>query len=413
MKAKISPTSPKNKQPEDQIAEVYRNKLATIDQPQRQKNGSNIVLLVIVVLIGFMAGVISQLVLFSYGQNIPFLSKLGIFNGSTQIYTITGRSNNAQPETQLQKSIDTASQSVVGIYGASSVKGDLADVVVSGDSLGTGLILTDDGYVVTLKNTIGDRTELRVVTVNGTVLDVESAIPDPASDLVVLKTNGTSLSVVPLAAKEDVSTVDDVFTLSLDQPLGGAAAEKNSIAQTNFTPGTAIDDLVRSSDRYANSLVLSTARTDESTGVVFSLDGSAIGIEHVRDGLSLVTPFYFISGVVSKLSSGTIERPYLGLTYLDISNTLGLPDNLTQKLTSGALIYSHDEKGDPSIKSKSPAQKAGLQKGDVITAVDGQPISSVVQLNGLILSKKAGDTVTVDYNRIGTEKELKITLGTQ
>jgi S1-C subfamily serine protease len=83
---------------------------------------------------------------------------------------------------------------------------------------------------------------------------------------------------------------------------------------------------------------------------------------------------------------------------------------LAHDLTAGALIISGDEKDFPSIIPKSPAQKAGLQKGDIITAVDGQTLSSVVKLNEVILSKKTGDTITIEFNRRNIEKEVKITL---
>ncbi|MFA4930449.1 MAG: S1C family serine protease [Patescibacteria group bacterium] len=412
MKSKMSPTSPKVQRSDREISEMYRENLSTIDKPQHRKNGSQIWLLLVVVILGFMAGVISQFVLLSYGQNIPFLSKIGIFDGTTQIFTFTGQKSSPQTaQSLLLKTIDEIAPSVVGIYQPSTQNGDMSGLLLAGDKLGEGLSLTEDGYIVTIKGVINDREDVLAVTTDGSVLKVESMVPDPASDFIFLKTTGTRLSVVPFATQESIQAGQEVILLSAGQTAASSAVRRNYISEVRYRDAASVDTILHSSDAYDEKLSLSIYSNQNLTSVVFSETGEAVGIMESDEISSTVTPFWEIIGHLNTLVNDSIVQPVLGVTYIDLSEEIGLSDSLTHGLMAGALIYSTDEKNSPSVKLKSPAQKAGLQKGDIITAVDGQALTTVVNLNSLVLSKKVGDTITVEYNRKNIEKELKITLG--
>lgn len=414
MKAKISPTSPRADSDKiREITEVYNSEMSEIKKPIKNKSQSHIWLLLVVVILGFFAGVISQLVLMSYGQNFPVLSKLGIFNGVTQIFTVTSQksnTNNAGTTAQLSQVIAQVSPAVVTIYRQSSQAGDLTGLLADSDRLGVGLVITEDGYLVTLKSIVSSNTKLVVSTSQNKSFPVQLIISDPSSDFIFLKIASSNLSVVPFTDQDSISLLSQVEALSTNQVTYQSAVKLDHISSLAFQSTKEAQNLITSSDIYSQKILLSGAYAENESKVVFSENGGAIGIMEFTDGNAVVVPFGQITPIIDQLSTGKIHRPILGIRYLDLSATNSLSSSLTYDLTVGALIISDDEKSRPSVIPKSPAQKAGLQKGDIITAVDGQTISSVVKLNEIILAKKVGDTITIEYNRHNIEKEVKITL---
>jgi putative serine protease PepD len=416
MKAKISPTSPKagNDKLRD-ISEVYNREMSEIIKPAKNKNQSQVWLLLVVVIVGFFAGVISQLVLMSYGQNFPLLSKLGIFNWGTQILTVTSQKTGTVKTdftTQFTQVLPQISPSVVSIYAASNQAGDFSGLLTDADRLGTGMAITKDGYLVTLKSIISGNTKLFVTTAQNDTYPVQTIFPDPSSEFVFLKVKNENLTVVPLADLASISQLDQVAALSIDRNVSQNRINLDYIASLSYQPTGTLHDLIYSSDMYNQGIILGGAYTEKESRVIFTEKGEALGIARTNAAITIVTAFSDILPVLDQLSDDKIIRPVFGIRYFDLSNSNSLDTTLTHDLTAGALIISDDEQNYPSVISKSPAQKAGLQKGDIITSVDSQNISSVVKLNSLILSKKPGDTITVEFNRKNIEKEVKITLST-
>jgi len=417
MKAKTSPTSPKSANQNDDKAfeTVYRDSLSTIDKPIKQKNSGNIWMLFFVVILGFLAGVISQLVILSYGSSIPFIGKLDFFSylspGNT--ITISKQSPSAVPSlTQLQGTVASIAPSVVSIYKKKGATDGINGIYTNAERLGAGLILSEDGYVVSLQSISNSSDPLVVVLPTGEVLEVKEKVNDPASPFVFLKIEARNLHVVPFALQENILQLQPVVLLSLDRINESPSAVSAAVTQTNYISHNAISDYIESSDSYSRALALNQqSNSIVTSSIAFSQDGEAIGVALNTNGQSVLYPFYEIQGIIDIFfSSKSISRPFLGVKYIDLSGAAYISPALTQNQVAGALIISNDEKSIPSIVPKSPAQLGGLRKGDVIKKINGQILTSQVKLSDIVLSMKSGESVNVSYLRGGQEQETKIIL---
>lgn len=281
-------------------------------------------------------------------------------------------------------------------------------------SAGTGVIISSDGYIITNKHVIGNNTtSVAVITKDGTEYDnVKVVGRDPLNDIAFLKINNVSgLTAAQFGDSSSVVVGSRVIA------IGNALGEYQNTVTSGIISGTGrtITAQVDSSSTETLTNLLQTdaaINSGNSGGPLVSLDGKVIGINTAiiedAQGIGFSIPTNETKGVMaSVLKNGKVERAYIGVRYITLTKAVAKENNLS--VSEGAYLKS-DSTG-PAIVSGSPADKAGLRDGDIITAVNGTKLSSSVQLSSLTSAMMPGDKATLTILRGSDTLTVTVELG--
>ncbi len=268
---------------------------------------------------------------------------------------------------------------------------------------GSGVIIREDGYVITNNHVVENGGSLKVVLHNGKRLDAKIVGTDPATDLAVLKVEEKGLQAAILGNSDDIRVGDWVVAIGspfgLDQTVtAGIISGKNRV-QGIIGDGQGFEDFLQT-DAAINP--------GNSGGPLVSLRGEVIGINTAilsrtgaSAGIGFAIPLSLAKPVVeSIIESGSVRRGFLGAQVGDVNGEL--KDKFSLSVDTGAFIST--------VVDGQPAAKAGLQPGDVVIAMDGKPVTSGTQLRNYIASRKPGSTVKMKVNRSGKEMEFSVSL---
>jgi len=262
---------------------------------------------------------------------------------------------------------------------------------------GSGFVYDSAGHVVTNYHVVQDATSLTVTLADGSTYDATVVGTDPSSDLAVIKVDAPSDKLQPLSLGDsgDVAVGDGV--VAIGSPYGLEETVTSGIV-------SALGRTIESTNGYS---IPGTIQTDaainhgNSGGPLFDLNGRVIGVNSQIEsesggntGVGFAIPSNTVRSVADQLiAGGQVEHAYLGVSLQ--ATTDG----------SGAQIGS--------VTDGSPAAKAGLRAGDVVTALDGDAIDTADDLSAAVTAKSAGDEVTVTYTRDGESHTAQVTLGTR
>ncbi len=286
-------------------------------------------------------------------------------------------------------------------------------------SAGTGVIISDSGYVVTNRHVIPSGTKKVSLTLSdGTVLDNVSVVGTTSDsdslDLGFLKINdtkGKKLTVAQLGDSSKMQVGDTVVA------IGNALGQFQNSVTSGIISGYG-RSVQASNESGANAenlqnLFQTDAAINEgnSGGPLVNSDGQVIGINVAVAGgaqnIGFSIPINDASGLIkSVLEKGVLERPYLGVRYQEL--TPAIANSLGIDAQEGAYIVSGSD--GTAIVSGSPAAKANLQEGDIIVKVNNDDVTTKNNLSSLIGRYNVGDTVTLTFIRDGKQQTAQVTL---
>ncbi len=279
---------------------------------------------------------------------------------------------------------------------------------------GSGMIISPDGYVLTNKHVVPDGTsKLTVVLADGTSYDDVSVVGrDPLNDIAFLKINGAkNLPAVELGDSEPVQVGQQV--VAIGNALGQFRNSVTSgIVSGKGRPIQADDGSGGSSEQLENLLQTDAAiNPGNSGGPMVTLDGKVVGINTAvsQDGqaIGFAIPINDAKGIItSVLKQGRVVRPYLGVRYVSLDSTIA--QQLSTNLTQGAYVAPSGN--GPATVAGSPAAKAGLQAGDVITKINGVDITQTHSLASSLAQFSPGDRVALTVVRGGKPQSVTVTL---
>ena len=270
---------------------------------------------------------------------------------------------------------------------------------------GSGFVLTDDGYILTNYHVIEGSNSITVSTYSGETYDAELIGYDESNDIAVLKVEAEDLVPVVLGNSDNLNVGDSV--VAIGNPLG----------ELTFT---LTSGAISAKDRkvtLSSSVTMNLLQTDcainsgNSGGALFNLYGEVIGVTNAKysssssseasiDNIGFAIPINSIMNIVeSIIEKGYISKPYVGISVSDVSaetQQYGIP--------AGAAVQS--------VVEGSPAEQAGLQRGDVITAVNGTAVDSNALVD-LVGASEVGDKLVLSVYRQGTTMEITVTVGEQ
>ena len=335
------------------------------------------------------------------------------FDSNTS-YVFSPDSNSANfTEGSIADVANSVSPSVVSIVTETkttttyrSIFGGTYDEEETGAAAGTGIIVSSNGYVLTNKHVIEDASKIYVVLDNGTVYrDVELVATDPLNDVAFLK--------IPDVSDLPAVTLGDSKTISIGQQviaIGNALGQYQNSVTSGIISGTG-RSLVATDSNYQNAESLSDMiQTDaainsgNSGGPLVNAAGEVIGINTAvsdGNGIGFAIPISAVKGMLnSLLSTGEAKRAFVGVEYSSIDASTVIENNLAS--TYGAYVSS--------VVKNSPAETAGLKKGDIILAVNGIKIGANCSLGTLLGEHSVGETVSLTVLRDGSELTLSVTL---
>ena len=277
-----------------------------------------------------------------------------------------------------------------------------------GQAVGTGVIIDAQGYIVTNNHVIEGAQKIEVLFENGDKAEAKLIGVDTFGDLAIVQVTDK-----PMPA---VAHLGDSSALQVGEPviaIGSALGDfKNTV-----TVGV-VSGLNRRVDANAASSLEGLIQTDaainhgNSGGPLLNAAGQVIGINtlvvrsdgggDVAEGLGFAIPASTVQYVSSQLiGGGKVSRPFLGVTYQMLTPQLAAANDLQAK--SGAWIQD--------VTANGPAAKVGLQKGDVITAINGIALGDNMPLATALLKNKVGQSVALTVARGGQSLTLNVTLG--
>ena len=372
--------------------------------------------LLLIILISFFSGVLGSLTILQLNQK----QETNTQNSTTITQT------SVKNENSTTKAVDKVKDAVVSIitysansqnslfgYGESDTDTNTEQV----SSQGSGVIYKKDGeyaYIVTNTHVINGAKKVDIRLADGTKVPGEIVGSDTYSDIAVVKISSEKVSAVAEFGDSSKLTVGET-AIAIGSPLGseyantvtqGIVSSLNRTVSLKSEDGQAISTKAIQTDTAINP--------GNSGGPLINIQGQVIGITSSKiatnggtsvEGLGFAIPSNDAIKIIEQLeNNGKVTRPALGIQMVNLSNLsttdlqkLKLPDSIT----SGVAVRS--------VQSNMPAN-GHLEKYDVITKVDGNPITSATELQNALYSHSVGDEMTITYYRNGKEETTTIKL---
>ena len=324
-------------------------------------------------------------------------------------------------------------QSVVSVNVTSQTASpDISDLFTFGtggngstteEDAGTGIILSSDGLIITNRHVIPDGTTSVSVTLSdGTTYNNVQVIgrtnDSDSLDIAFLKIqnlNGKKLVPATIGDSSQMQVGDAVVA------IGNALGQFQNTVTSGIISGygRSISASDSSSDSTSENLV-DMFQTDaainegNSGGPLVNLSGQVIGINTAiasdSQNIGFAIPINDVVGLIKSVEqTGKLQQPYLGIIYIPITSDVVQQYSLS--VDNGAYIPPSADVGEQTIISGGPAAQAGLQEGDIITAIDGTPINENNSLTSILDQDSVGQVVTLTVNRAGKTISIKVTLG--
>jgi serine protease Do len=268
-------------------------------------------------------------------------------------------------------------------------------------SLGSGFIISEDGYIITNHHVVGDADKITVRLSDKEEYDAKVVGSDDKTDIAVVKINVKhSLHAIPLGSSADLQVGDWVMAIGnpfgLDQTVtAGIVSAKGRVIGAG-----PYDDFIQTD---------ASINPGNSGGPLLNLKGEVVGINSAifsqsggNIGIGFAIPVDLAKSIVAQLKDkGKVTRGWLGVSIQSITPELAKSFGL--KEPSGALVAE--------VTKDSPAEKAGFERGDIITAFNSSPIKDSHELPALVARTPVGDKAQVTILRGGKEKTLAVKLG--
>jgi serine protease Do len=269
--------------------------------------------------------------------------------------------------------------------------------------LGSGVIVTKDGYILTNNHVVDNADEVKVTLQDGREFTAKVIGRDPKSDVAVIKIDAKDLPVVPMA-DSDKAQVGDIV-LAIGNPFGVGQTVTTGIVSATGRGNLGIED-------YEDFIQTDAAiNPGNSGGALVDAEGRLIGINTAiysrsggNQGIGFAIPSDLARNVMDSLIQyGHVTRGYLGVMIQDVTPELAKEFRL--KEMTGALV------GD--VVAKGPADKAGFKDGDVVLDWNGKKVTDSRHLKLTVGETKPGTTVPVRILRDGSSKTLEVTVQQQ
>ena len=323
--------------------------------------------------------------------------------------TVTAQTveNSTQESLTVADMLEKVSESVVGI---SKIKTKSNSIFSSSNNinelgLGSGIIVSNNGYILSNCHVTGEKSTTCYITLeNGYTYEGTVVWCDPDLDLSITKINASNLSFATIGDSSNLKSGETVYAIG--NPIGyefKKTITSGIISATNRT----IKIEENNSVSYMTDLIQTDASINpgNSGGPLLSTSGEVIGVNTVKitsaEGIGCAVPADVVKPVIDKfISENRFDEPYLGIYAYDKEVIPYIASN--SNFSSGIYVVL--------IKDDSPAISSGIQKGDIITSIDGKQVNNMIELRKYIYSKSPGDTISINISRGYITRTFDVTL---
>ncbi len=371
--------------------------------------------------IRFRTAVTALLAAAAVGATTAAVVTATLASSSGQTVTRNVTVTNAQPTSSSASS----ALSVNGVW--TRAKNSVVEIKVettsqlgqTGEAQGSGFVYSKTGYIITNDHVVSGANSVSVDFPNGGTYKATVVGTDPSTDIAVIKVTAPASVLKPLAIGNSSQLVVGDPVVAVGSPFGLA----------NTVTAGIVSALHRQIDAPNNFTINDAIQTDaainhgNSGGPLFNLRGEVVGVNAQiqsdsgdNAGIGFAIPSNTVKSIADRLvRSGNVQHAYLGVEISEI------PSSVSSQLGESAGVAVRTLTG-------TPAQKAGLKAatgartingqqyptgGDVITAIDGQSVSSAAELQSLIDAHRPGDKVRLTITRNGSSRSVTVTLGTR
>ena len=268
---------------------------------------------------------------------------------------------------------------------------------------GSGVIIRPDGYIVTNNHVVNGATSIQVTLNNNEQYEATVVGTDPATDVAIIKVNATNLPTIPMGDSDALRLGE--WVLAIGSPLG-AQLRSTITAGIVSAKGRSMPDY--SGEFKIESFIQTDAAVNpgNSGGALVNKKGELVGINTAivsqtgsYTGYSFAVPVNIVKRVAQDLMDfGSVKRAVLGISMGTVDKKFAEE----MKLSSINGVYINE------VMKGSAAEKAGLQKNDVIVAIDGQKITDASSVQAKVGSYHPGDKAVIRYIRDGKERETTV-----
>jgi serine protease Do len=268
--------------------------------------------------------------------------------------------------------------------------------------MGSGVVISPDGYIVTNNHVVDGAVDIRVTTSNHRVLKAKLIGTDPLTDLAVLKVNATDLASAPWGDSKEVRPGQTVlafgnpygFRFTVTRGIVSAVNRANPDSTDPSKPGAFIQtDAAINPGNSGGPLV-------DARGEVVGINTFLVSPSGTFSGMGFAIPSQIVRPTVETLiRDGKVSHGHIGIGIADVT-----PENAKffDNSTTGGVVTQ--------VEPDSPGAKAGLQIGDVITEIDGQKVTDASELQVMVGQKQPGSKITLKVLREGKSMTIPVTL---
>lgn len=387
----IESTEPKQQPPQE-------------SQPAGQKPAKKKSLKPIIITFSVIAGVFLLVGIGAVGG--VYLSRALQHTASPSLTATTdGNTTITQEESSIASIAEKVSPSIVSIVTQTQTSSYFG--TSSGEAAGTGIIVSKDGYVMTNNHVIQNATTVSVIDNTGVSYSKVSIIGrDPLNDVAFLKISADKeFTAAALGNSSTIRTGQQVVA------IGNALGQYSNTVTSGIISGTGRSVTASAGTGDSTETLTDLIQTDASInsgnsgGPLVNMAGQVIGINTAiaedANGIGFSIPINSTKGILAGvLETGKIRRAYLGVSYINVTPDVAKQYNLS--VNTGAYVYSSDSSS--PVVSGSPADRAGIRNGDVITKINDATVGSQGSLSTILGQYRPNDKITLTYIRGGSEK---------
>lgn len=367
------------------------------------------------VFVPFLSGIVGATLVVGACFGIPSIKQKLVGRNH---YTTSTSASSSSSESNL---INIAEYSDTSIYVAEKVLPSVVGITVTyqvnslfggsgtSEATGSGIVISEDGYIVTNNHVISSESnsnyyqisEATGIKVNlygdSTSYDATVVGTDSYTDLAVLKIEKNGLTPATLGNSDDLKVGE--FVMAIGNPLGMDYSVTGGLI-------SAINREVTVEGTTYNAIQTDAAiNSGNSGGALVNSKGEVIGINTLKlsgsgiEGIGFAIPISSTTTIIDQLIEyQTVKRPYIGISGSALDSATAQRYNLPE----GVYVEG--------VEENSPAAKAGIQKTDIITKIEGNEVKSVSELNKVKYTYNIGDTITLTLVRNGQSMDVQVTL---
>lgn len=307
---------------------------------------------------------------------------------------------------ETTNTLEDATKCVVGISKIKNNGDSILEAKATENlSLGTGTIVSDNGYIVTNWHVSGNKYSSCYVTLeDGSVYNGSTVWADSNLDLAIVKISANGLKYLELGDSDNIKLGESVYAIG--NPIG---VEFQRTVTSGIVSG--LNRTIKLEEENTASYMEGLIQTDASInqgnsgGPLINTVGEILGINSVKiasaEGIGFAVPINIIKPIIESLTeTGNFEEAYLGIFAYDKEVTRYLENN--PDFANGIYVVK--------IMSDGPIAKTNMKMGDVITKIDGNAINRMSELRNYIYRKNAGDKIQITYTRNNKEYQIEVTL---